>query len=404
MGCAGDVTRQMAKPCAVPQSMDMSVHPIQSFVGTIFGDAGLSAPCEVIVYPDHLEIRAHAAQWSSWFADLRLTLGGFDHDFVFIDAAGQSRVAVNDPNFLKLLRSLTQNPSMLEANRNAVIQALSLIDQHRSTHKKKSWVGVTFIVGIFVVIGLLIWNIPSMLALMVDWIPTSVDRTIGDTASGELGEFGQPVHRPEVEMFAQRVMQRLGSNARQDFEYRVQVLESDQVNAFALPGGQMVVLTGLLQRAESADEVAGVMAHEISHVTERHGLRSVARQLGITLLFAWFLGDAGAAAQLGGQIAASVRSNSYSRDQESDADARGLRLMRRAGFNGYGMSDFFRHMQQRGEGELPSGLAWLSTHPDHESRIRAIEGRLGGVQRGSSGVLATEFAAMQSALGGRKAD
>ena len=119
---------------------------------------------------------------------------------------------------------------------------------------------------------------------------------------------GAPFDDPRVKAALETIVQRLAPfAARRDFDFRVRVIESEQVNAFALPGGQIVVFTGLLRRAERAEQVAGVLAHEMAHVTLRHGLRNVAHRAGLALGVQLLLGDVSGWARLAGDAAVLAR-------------------------------------------------------------------------------------------------
>ena len=159
------------------------------------------------------------------------------------------------------------------------------------------------------------------------------------------------------------------------YKFDLVVLDADFVNAFALPGGYMAVSTGLIRHCESPDELAGVLAHEMAHVTERHGTGGMLRQ------YAWetFLRLLGLSDGMTGAIAQLVISSSFSRDDERAADARGAERLMRAGINPMGMADFFGRLAD-GEGKDASGLySYISSHPALEERRENIR-RLAGAQ------------------------
>ena len=151
------------------------------------------------------------------------------------------------------------------------------------------------------------------------------------------------------------------------YAFEVQLISSDQVNAVAFPGGQIVVYSGLLAAAGSAEEVAGVLAHEIGHVLHRDGLRQLISRLGGAAVVRLALGGgdlAGLVAQLG-----ELDQLAYSRGQEQAADSAGLQLLAAAGLPPRSLPDFFRRLQQREAAGLPG---FLSTHPDTAARIAAL--------------------------------
>ncbi len=174
------------------------------------------------------------------------------------------------------------------------------------------------------------------------------------------------------------VMNRLVKAARVEepelvdaFEWEVKLIDKDEtVNAFALPGGKMAVYTGILPVAETEAGLAVVMGHEIGHVLERHGTEAMTRQYGAEVLLGMlFKGDAAALAQLGNSLV-QLR---FGRGAELEADARGLRLMARAGYDPRVAVQFWTRMTQLGSSGTPE---FLSTHPSHEKRIEQIKGLL----------------------------
>ncbi len=158
------------------------------------------------------------------------------------------------------------------------------------------------------------------------------------------------------------------------------VLKDRSVNAFAAPGGHVVVLSGLIDEAKSGDEVAGVLAHEIAHVIHRHPMESLVRAMGLAVLAEALSGDG-----LGGTAAMLLAVTAYSREAEADATA--VALLEAAGYDPLGLTDFFGRMadeeKRSGAGLIPS---YLSTHPPSEALVRMIENLAAG-DRGQTGKL-----------------
>jgi predicted Zn-dependent protease len=151
------------------------------------------------------------------------------------------------------------------------------------------------------------------------------------------------------------------------YPFTLHVADAAMVNAVALPGGHIVVFTGLIREAGSADEVAGVLAHEIQHIVRRHVVKRIAGSLGWRTVAAVMLGSGNLADAVLG--AGELLELSYGREQEREADEGGVRLAGRAGFSPTAMADFFDRLRRREKIDLPE---FLSTHPDMEGRIGAI--------------------------------
>jgi len=169
-----------------------------------------------------------------------------------------------------------------------------------------------------------------------------------------------------IQNYVNTVGQRLVPNSqRSTLPYTFQVIESDQINAFATMGGFVYITTGLLKTASNEAEVAGVLGHEIGHIEGKHLIKQISQA-------AWQQGlltaagvDRSQVVQLGLELA--VR-RPHSRDDERDADQRGLRIM---GNSGYAQSAMVSFMRKLESGRNPP--QFLSTHPSPSNRVRDLE-------------------------------
>lgn len=162
-----------------------------------------------------------------------------------------------------------------------------------------------------------------------------------------------------------------------DFKFSFTIVEDETINAYALPGGAIVIHSGLILKANNVNEVAGVLAHEISHVTRRHHIRGIVDQLGFFMLIRAFLGDGSVGADIL-VMGASLEALKYSRDYELEADESGWNLMLKANLDPSGMVDFFKILEHE-HGDLPDAASFMSTHPATGERIEVLEAKpLGG--------------------------
>ena len=158
-------------------------------------------------------------------------------------------------------------------------------------------------------------------------------------------------------------------SGRQDLEYSFKVLNSDEVNAMAVPGGFIYVFKGLLDFMPSDDELAGVLGHEVGHIVKRHSVKQVEKQLAFTLLTliltkgqGFILADATMQALMAG----------YSRSDEREADEQGFALSNKAGFNPYSMLITVSKLQDLADAKGNPGFGLFSTHPEPEVRIERV--------------------------------
>jgi predicted Zn-dependent protease len=180
-----------------------------------------------------------------------------------------------------------------------------------------------------------------------------------------------------VESIGRRLVANVPARLRQPaFRYSFDVVNLREINAFALPGGPMFLHRGMLQAARTDDEVAGVMAHELSHILLRHGTLQAAKaqkfQIGAIagqVLGAIVGGQAGSIIAQGSQIGLGTYFLKYSREYEREADLLGAQLMARAGYDPRQMASMFRTIQQQGGNQGPE---FLSDHPDPGNRYNAI--------------------------------
>jgi len=175
-------------------------------------------------------------------------------------------------------------------------------------------------------------------------------------------------------------------DARQDFDFFL--IRDSQINAFALPGGFIGVNTGLILAAQSESELAGVMSHEIAHVTQRHIARMIANQkqsavtsiaaMAAALLLARVNSQAAEAAAAFGTASAIQSQLNFTRDNERDADRVGLQILERSGFDPRGMVMFFERLQRATRIYETGAPSYLRTHPLTYERIADIQNRMMG--------------------------
>ncbi len=174
-----------------------------------------------------------------------------------------------------------------------------------------------------------------------------------------------------------------GADTRQDFDFFL--IRDPQINAFALPGGFIGVHTGLILAAQSESEVAGVMAHEIAHVTQRHISRMIAQQkqsqilsiaaLAVAILASRASSDAAMAATAFGQAGLVQSQLNFTRDNEREADRVGFQILDRAGYDPHAMAVFFERLQRATRLYESGAPSYLRTHPLNYERIADIQSR-----------------------------
>lgn len=297
---------------------------------------------------------------------MRIERGGANGDVIFCHAAhGRSAIFSEAPDFLREIESIGGNEVADELARLAGERVAT-----RRGHAFRWSLALAFAILLFVAI-------PRAFRKSVDGVvgalPYSVDEAIGKAVSENMDPGGEEVQDEEVLAAIQGIVDRLAAGVEDgDVSFELRVVENDEPNAFALPGGYITVFTGLIREAERPEQVAGVLAHEIAHVTERHGLRRIAHSIGVWVGIDLIMGDTEGLLSVATELFTLATVNDYSQDQESAADAEGVRIMVATRLDPLALAEFFE-LLDREHGDVPDSLSWMSTHPLNEERIRAIE-------------------------------
>src|SRR3954463_8285640 len=199
---------------------------------------------------------------------------------------------------------------------------------------------------------------------------------LGKQLAQEIERQAKIIDDPIIAEYTNRVGQNLVRNSDAKVPFTIKVLDSEEVNAFALPGGFFFVNSGLILKAESEAELAGVMAHEIAHVAARHGTKQATRGelaniMSIPLIFMG--GWAGYAIRQGAGLAIPMGFLTFSRGFEREADYLGLQYLYKSGYDPTSFVDFFEKIQSLEKRKPGSVSKVFSTHPMTDDRIKAAQ-------------------------------
>lgn len=313
---------------------------------------------QVLLDGGHLKV-LQAPERRPALSQVSVSVGGFDHDELFLtweDPDGRWTVhpegAAGREAFMK------EAPETLKAS----------LRQWRRHTGAQTWVlrGVAACAALLVLsAGLLWWKYDAALGWVASHVSPQTELQLGEAALKSLQGEGDLVDKgPAVE-----AMKQIGGKLTQGsvYKYRWLVSADKQVNAFALPGGIVVVNRGLLEATRSADELAAVLAHEVQHVEQRHSLKGMLNSVGIAAVLMVVLGDASAMITV---MAHQAGAMAFGRDLESRADLDGVRVMQQAGIPGQGMVQMLTRLKEASPGEGPG---WLSSHPETQARIEAVQ-------------------------------
>lgn len=233
-------------------------------------------------------------------------------------------------------------------------------------------------------IALLVLSKDRLVGAAADAIPVEWEVSLGDKLFEQIKRQRRMIEDPAVLEQLKQLTQPLVEgidDAR--FPLKFHVVEDPTLNAFAMPGGHVVLHTGLLLAADAPEEVAGVLGHEIAHVTRRHGFRGIIASAGLFLLVQTVLGDVSGVIAVIADNSAFLLDQKFSRDFEREADETGWHYLLKAKIDPRGMIGFFRKLQEEEKrmreenpmGAIEGALTLLSTHPATEDRIARLEAK-----------------------------
>jgi predicted Zn-dependent protease len=313
-----------------------------------------------------------------------VSVGGASGRMLFFkDRAGDPTIFSEDP---ALHRHVRAHPPRLLSEELARALGENELQVRRSRTHWAMGLGALALVTLAAVYG-----VRGLGRRAVHALPLSVDTQLGELAASSMDMGGPASTDPVLIEAVQLIEKRLTPHAHAKLPFKLRIVQSDTVNAFALPGGTIVVLTGLLREAGSAEEVAGVLAHEMAHVTRRHGMERIAQSLGVVTAFQLMLGDVSGLVALGAELFQAGTINSYGREQEHEADMDGVDTLLAAGIDPEALAQFFQRLLST-HGDLPSVLAWLGTHPELEQRVKDVRARASAAKHGPFTPLALDFA------------
>ena len=285
------------------------------------------------------------------------------------------------------LTSATEPDARLSLDDPAVLTPLFACAPHlrsRGPLGARPWLrAALWGLGVATFVAALVFGLPRLAEPVAALIPLEWETALGERFVAGFLEGESVCTGAAGSQALQRLTDRLGATVETPYGFTVRVVDVAAVNAFAAPGGQIVVFRGLLESAESPDEVAGVLAHEMGHVVERHATEAVVRALGLSLLFELLVGDASAIVGLGAEAVEALLGLSYSRRDEAEADAVAVAMLAAADIRADGLAAFLGRLDQQGR-DGPAGFAFLSTHPPSRVRAEAMIAAAGGGRRAMS--------------------
>lgn len=361
-----------------------------------FGDGlpGAGVPCQVMLSVEGLRLipaeGVPLVEESVPYADLSVSAGGLDYDQLVLSwtVAGLSRTL-----YLK-------DPASILAFRRMAPPELTLFLERAAEHVRRArhrhrlvWSSA---IGLIIILGLLLWFGSD---LIVGWavarIPIEWEQKLGESVYQDALSKETVMKDGPAVGAVQEITQRLTDKIpHSPYKFQVSVVQSPVVNAFALPGGYLVVYTGLMKKAENGEEVAGVLSHEVNHVLERHGLERMVKMLGLAAVVSIVVGDQQGLIGLAKELGLNLATLKFGREQETEADVTGIRLLSDARIAPEGMIGFFERLSENDKGRIEL----FSTHPMSAGRAQRLKAELAALPKRSSEPFTFDWKSVQDSL------
>ena len=302
---------------------------------------------------------------------LQIRRGGTNDRLLFFShpAKKDSTVYTPDHGILK--------ESILQGNPHTARQ-LQSINRSRSAGKAV-FLGIIATI-ILIIVGLIAARGPIVHSIAKK-LPPEIEEKIGQSAYSQISLEATLINDLEIQDQLHQLVNPLLQVLPDDrYEFKFHIFDDPDLNAFAMPGGYVVIKSGLLMEVTQPEQVLGVLAHEIAHVTEQHSVRNLMETAGLFLALQTFFGDTSGLAAILADGGAQLLQKRFSREFEEDADRVGLEFLAQANINPEGLVELLQILMEEQNktiyGKAMNQLSWLSTHPTTENRIQDLRKKI----------------------------
>jgi predicted Zn-dependent protease len=294
---------------------------------------------------------------------LTVRVGGFDHNQLFFhwEAADKSKYSFQLASVIDVKMAIKHAPDLLTPH--------FTIWHKRRFSISTVWTAILSSIAIIAIASVLFWwKYDHVISWVASQVTIENEQKLGASIFEQMKADVDIVdHGPALE-----TLRAIGGKLTTDsnYDYQWYLVKDTQINAYALPGGIIIVNTGLITAVEQADELAAVLAHEIQHVEQRHSLKSLINSLGWAAGMMILLGDVNISTAV---IVHQLGNMYFSRDKENEADQLGVELLIAADINPSGMLRLMQRLEEVSNSDIPE---WISSHPTTSDRIDRIKNLL----------------------------
>ncbi len=296
------------------------------------------------------------------YPEIRQTQGFYAGEQVRLERGGEfpEALLVSDATFLSALHEV----------------APELASRFHDPARRRRRVALTVLAAaaaIGAAIALFFWGLPTLADVAADRVPVSWEERLGAAVADHVAPPKKRCADPRPARAIDDIVATLTAPyPKLPYTFRIIVVDDPTVNAFAAPGGYIVVFRGLLEQTRSPEELAGVLAHEMQHGLHRHATRMLLQHASTGLLVAALTGDATGAMAYAVESARTLGTLQYSRRYEEEADREGMRMLLKARINPGGMIAFMESLR-KDDKHAPALVKYLSTHPSTEDRVEKLK-------------------------------
>jgi beta-barrel assembly-enhancing protease len=302
----------------------------------------------------------------SWFLhDIEFSFGGAGNQLVFIKHHRHT-----DISFYTRTKKILKDPALQSS-----IESLKNIHKIRN-HFRIQWAVWAIVIALILSPFVMLFSYRTQIVKKIaSKVPVSIEQKAGNQLFNLLSKNYTILKDSALNaQFNQIIKPLVNVVSDSDFKFSFYIISDTTVNAFALPGGKVVVNSGLILKSDNWSEIQGVLAHEISHVTQRHHIRGVINNQGLFFIISSFLGGYSGLIDIVSNYGSKLESLMYSRRFELEADNTGFMYMQKANLDSKGMISFFQKLLNEQKSEPNSGfLQILSTHPATIERINNLK-------------------------------
>lgn len=341
----------------------MLIFPVQCFSKRLPSEGGKGS---LSLNGDTFSLYIENISWTTSFPldSVEIISGGFDHQQLILSWRQ------DDTEWSAMILTASDREIFIKQAPDAIKQKLT--GWQKKTRKTNRifriflWASLILFLLPWVSVPFLWWQSEYIVNLITDRVPIEFEESLGAAAWKQVSLIHPPIDtNTPLHKAIQEIGERLTKGSR--YKYKWHIVEDDSINAFAMPGGHVVINIGLINTSDSAEEAAGVIAHEVQHIEERHTLQAIIHSLGWRGVLSAVFGDINAS--VWANIASELGQLKFSRIQETIADEKGLNSLVHAKINPKGMITFFEKLYREDE----STVSILATHPETKERLAYLK-------------------------------